>query len=408
MALDMNSTFAPIMKELYTPNEIQELVLTDRPGLAIAKRREDFYGSDAKQPTLYGNPQNRSADFSTALAQTSTSSASAFLVTTVKDYSFCSIDNRTIEASKNDKGAFTEALDYEIEGALNSLSNSMSRQFYRSGWGDIARIGNITGTTITLSLASSSFNFEKGMKIVFASTQASSVLRSGTSVTVNSVNRATGTITISAATGSPQNGDWIFCDGDRQNSATPTRVCMSGLDAWVPFGGVSPSESFFGVDRSVDSRLYGNSLDATGQNIEDALLSSLLLSSQNGGNPDFMLVNPVQYTALVRTLGSKVQYIDLDVDNVKVGFRGIQIQGPKQVVTVLQDIWCPGDRAYTVESKNILLHSTGPAPKMFDTDGIPYLRSNSQDGVDVRIYSYAQVRVLQPSHFVTTQLTPVG
>lgn len=404
MALDFTS-FGGAMKELYTPDKLQELVLTDRPLLAIIPKSEDFFGLDVKQPTLIGNPQNRSATFGTGQGQTSTSTIKAFAVTTVTDYSFCTIDNRTIKATENDKGAFAKAIEVEIDGAVNSLSNSMARQLYRSGWGGIGKIGSITGSVITLSDATSSFNFEIGMSVVFAATESASALNSATAVTITAVNRSAGTVTLSATTGTPATGNYIFCAGDRQNSASPTRLCMSGVEAWVPFGGALSGDSFFGVDRTIDSRLYGNSLDATSLNIEDALLGGIEQAVANAGSPDYVMVNPVQYLNLVRTLGAKVQYIDLDVADTKVGFRGVQVQGPKGVVNVMQDIWCPGDRAYVIESKSLLLHSTGEAPQMFDTDGIPYLRSATSDGVDVRVYSYAQLRCLQPSHFCTVKLS---
>jgi len=72
----------------------------------------------------------------------------------------------------------------------------------------------------------------------------------------------------------------------------------------------------------------------------------------------------------------------------------------------MSDIWCPGDRAYVVESKSLLLHSLGPVPDVWSEDGLEFLRSASADGVDVRLYAYPQLRVLQPSHFCTIKLSP--
>lgn len=406
MALDYSTTFAPVMKEIYTPNKVTELVLKDRPLLAIVDKQSDFFGSDVKQPALIGNASNYSADFATGLAGTSTSTYKAFIVTRAKYYAFVSITNETLEASANDKGAFKSGLKSEIDSGMNGISNSLARQMYRSGWGDIGQIGTITGTTITLSVAAQAFNFEVNQSLQFAAALGTGATRSATAVTVTAVNRSAGTIVISATTGSPANGDFIFVAGDRDNGTTPVKRCLTGLEAWVPFGGVTAGsgDSFFGVDRGVDSRLYGNSLDASSMNLEEALLGGIELSTANSGSPDYVMINPVQYLALVKTLTGRVQYTNLDVPNTKIGFRGILVQGPKGDVTVMSDINCPADRGWVIQSEDMLWHTLNDAPELFEADGLPYLRDNGADSVNVRIKSYSQLRILAPSHFTCIKL----
>lgn len=404
------TSFAPALKELYVPNKLQEVVLTGRPLLALIDKEEDFFGEWAKQPTLVGNPQNHSANFAQAQNAATSSTLKAFLVTRAKYYSFVTIDNETLKASANDKGAFAKALETEIDGGLNGHSNILSQYMYRSGWGEVGQIGSITGTTITLSLAGDAFNFEIGMQIVFATTLNASALNSATPVSVTAVNRSPGstiaTITISGTTGTPAINNFIFRAGDRDNSATPSRLVLSGLGAWVPSVGNQPgvSDSFFSVNRSSDSRLYGSAIDGTSMNIEDAILAGIEAATANGGTPDYVFINPIQYLALQRILSSKVQYIDLELEDVPVAFRGIVFQNGSGVVKVMSDIWCPQNRAFVCESKSMMLHSLGSAPQLFDTDGNVELRSATSDGVDVRIYSYAQLRVLKPSHFANVAL----
>lgn len=404
MVLD-STAFAPAFKELYTPNKLQELVLTDRPLMAICPKDEDFFGSHTNQATLYGNPQNASATFATGQALTTTSSLSAFIVTRAPYYSFATIDNQTLKAAANDEGAFIDALELETDGAINICVNRIAQQMYRGGWGDVGVIGSINSTVITLADASTAFNFEKGMNIVFAANQFTAALNSATAVSVTAVNRGLGQITISGTTGTPAAGNYIFVSGDRGAGSSPARLVLTGLGGWVPSVAPSNGESFFAIDRSVDSRLYGNAIDGTQKPLEEAFLDGIRTSVQNGGSPDYILCNPVQYTALEKALGSKVQYIDLEIPETSIGFRGIQIQGPKNPVKVLQDGWCPGTSAFVVETKNMLLHSLGAVPHIFDTDGNMNLRNVSLDAVDVRITSYAQLRVLQPSHFCNITLS---
>ena len=79
---------------------------------------QDFGGKNLPIPIIFGNPQNRSATFSTAVAGTTNSQLKDFVLTRNKDYSIASIDNETLESSKGNSNAFLEAATVEI----NSVS----------------------------------------------------------------------------------------------------------------------------------------------------------------------------------------------------------------------------------------------------------------------------------------------
>lgn len=411
MSLDLTS-FDAALKQHYTKEMVENLVFKDNPLLALVSKDENFGGRNLPVPMIHGNPQNRSATFATAQAGTSTSLVKAFLLTRVKDYGIATVDNETLEASKENENAFLEAAVTEIDGVINGLSRSLAIALYRSGWGDIGQIATngISSATVTLGSAADANNFEVNQVVVFSSSQNAATLRnSGGSLTVQSVDRSAGTVTFTAAVSTlnaVQAGDYIFVKGDRQDSATPSRLKIAGLEAWCPATAPSASESFFGVDRSVDpARLAGSRYDASaGVPIEEALIEGAARVSEQGGKIDHMFMGFRTWSSLEKALGSKVQYTDLSVKNTEIGFRGIVVNGPRGPINVIPDQNCPSNRVFGCELSALKLYSLGKAPRVIDTDGLSMLRQASADGVEVRYGYYGNMACKKPVSLLNIKL----
>lgn len=388
MALDMTS-FAPALKAYYTRDKIENMVYKDNPFLALVPKMEEFYGANLPVPIIYGNPTGRSATFSTAQSNKNNSLLKSFTLTRTKDYSLASIDNETLEASQNDKGAFLEAATVEIDGAMQAAARSLATALFRDGSGAIGRINaTVTGTTLTLATLVDIVNFEVGMKIQFSSAATSASLRdSGEALTITAIDRSAGSMTTALnlnTIAGLTSQDYINVQGDIEGK-------IKGLDAWLPSS--VTSTSFFGVDRTADStRLGGCRYDASSQPIEEGLVDALSFVAREGGSPDHCFINYANFANLEKALGSKVQYVNLGVDGVpSVGFRGMMINGPKGPVKVVADQNCPAAVAYLVQMDVWKLYSMGMAPKILDSDGMKMLRESSADSVEVRCGYYAQL-----------------
>lgn len=403
-------SFDAALKEHYTDDTVQNLVYTDRPFLGLVSKMEKFGGTDLPIPLIYANPQNRSQDFATAIAGVSTTGVKAFKLTRVHDYSVVKIDNETMEASVGDANAFMEARTTEIDGAINALSNSLAQKLYRSGWGVVGNIAlatSVVGTTLTLSDPNDVVNFEVGQVIQFSDTEGSSVLRDGgDSVTVTGVDRSSGILTVTPALSGVaglQPGDFIFFKGDRDNAASPVRLCVSGLAAWCPI--TTPSAAlFFGVDRTVDSsRLGGLRLDASTMPIEEALISAVSLVSREGGKPDHCFLSYAQFSQLEKALGAKVQYINVKM-TADIGFAGIQVNGGKGTVKIIPDQNCPDTSMFILQLNTWKLYSLGKAVKCLNSDGLTMLRQANADGVEVRYGYYANLGCSAPGYNIHVKL----
>ena len=401
MALDLTS-FDAALKQHYTSDRIENMVYSDNPLLAMIAKYEQFGGRNLPVPIVYGNPQGRSATFSTAQANKTNSQLVDFVLTRDKDYSLASIDNETLEASKGNANAFMEAATLEIDGAINSNTRSLAIAMYGSGSGSIGQVSaGTTGTSIQLKNVEDVTNFEVGMEIVVSTADGGGSVKSGT-ITVNGVNRDSGVLTVDAASAidggtGVATDDYIFVEGDYD-------LKLKGLAAWLPASAPGGSDSFFSVNRSVDAtRLAGIRYDGSAEPIEEALIGAASRVGREGGKPTHCFLSYSKYADLEKALGSKVQYVDERV-NVEIAFRGIMVNGPRGPIKVMPDQNCPEDVAYMLQMDTWKLYSLGKAPKILDSDGMKMLRESGADAVEVRIGYYAQMGCKAPGYNARVQL----
>jgi len=216
---------------------------------------------------------------------------------------------------------------------------------------------------------------------------------------VSAVNRSSGIVTINAtytSSGTIAANDYLFCNGDRGAK-------LKGLDAWVP-SSAPDSTTFFGVNRAVDTvRLGGNRYDGSALPIEEALIEGAARAAREGAKIDHYFVNYDTYSELQKALGAKVQYVDLKA-TAEVGFRGIQINGPRGPITVVPDQNALSDCAFGLQLDTWKLYSLGKAVRVIDTDGLQMLRQASSDGVEVRYGFYGQLGCRAPGYNIRVTL----
>lgn len=400
MSLDMTA-FDAALKVHYTDDRVQNMVYEDAPLLALLPKMEQFGGKNLPIPIWYGNSQNRSASFSTAVGQSSNESIEDFVLTRANDYSVAQIDNETMEASEGNANAFMEAAKTAIDGALHTLSRSLSIALYGTGSGKLGQLSATSGVTtlITLSEPEDVVNFEKGMELVLSTANGGGSVKTGSTI-VTGVDRDAGTVTVATSlatfTAVGAVNDYIFAKGDYDAK-------IKGLLAWIP--STAPSSSaFFGVDRTQDAtRLGGIRFDGSAMPIEEALVKAASRAAREGAKPDKCFISYSKYADLENSLGSKVQYVDLKA-TAEISFRGIQINGPRGPIQVVPDANCPNDRAFMLCMKTWKLYSLKKVPRIIDSDGLKMLRQSTADGVEIRAVYRAQLGCNAPGHNVNIKL----
>ena len=386
MGLDL-TTASAILKTLYPSNRVRSITYKNNPLLAMLPKDEGFTGENAKIPLQYGNPQGRSSVFATAQANVGNSAYEAFLVTRIQDYGVATIANEAIKAARDNKGAFIRTLETEVNNMLFSIRRSLATALYGSGSGTIGQVSNSSPTTtLTLVQIRDHTNFEVGMVLQLSTADGGGTVKTGTTK-ITDINRGTGVLTVatdvSGFTAAGAALDFIFMEGDYDNK-------ISGLKAWIP--STAPgATAFFGVDRTSDTeRLGGVRIAGGGAPIEEVLIDTMEQMGSYGASPSAFFMNYREWGSLAKTLEGKVQIISIQVDGM-AGFRGLRMQGPTGAVDVIPDVNCPAGVGYLLQLDTWVLKSLGPAPHLFDTDGLMSLRQATADGVEVRGQYYAQL-----------------
>ena len=382
---------AAILKTVYPNGLPKDATYKDNPLLALMPKETDFYGDYKKVPLKYAPNAGRSSAFSTAQTNASNVKNIAFLLDRESDYAVAKLSNELILASKNNAGAFVSALKQEIDSAQQNIANSAAQAVYGSGSGKIGQISatsNVGTATITLANPEDVVFFEAGYKIVASTANGGGAVKSG-SVTIQSVNRVTGQLTAtgnwSAGIGTIAAGDFLFIEGDYDSK-------MKGLAAWLPSTAPTSGDNFFGVDRSTDvTRLAGWRGDLSSLPIEEALIEGGYLIGRDGGKVDHVFMSFDKYADLIKSLGAKVQLVDVMAKDAGIGFQGVKVNVGKSIATVIPDRNCPSDKMYMLQLDTWKLSSLEGMPMILDMDGLKSLRVSNADALEIRVGYYANV-----------------
>jgi hypothetical protein len=393
--LDLSAMNAAL-KELYSGQVVEDLVYADNPLLAMVKKNTDFGGKYKPIPIINGVSQGRSSVFANAQANQSAMQIQSFLLTRASDYSLASIDNQTMLASRTDKMSFLEGSKILVDGALRSCTLSLASALFRSGTGSIGAISSISTGVITLTVAGDVVQFEINQVLQANASDGGASPRSALGYVV-AVNRQAGTVTVAASQGgaaaSPSGwtaADFLLVQGD--NNAK-----IKGLSAWIPATAPTSSDSFFGVNRSVDTvRLAGLPYSGTAQSIEEALIDSSSQLAREGGKPNVFVTNFTSYSGLEKALGTKVQYVDMKA-TAEIAFRGMLVNGAASTIKVFPDRSCPATLGYLLQMDTWALECLGDAPQILRYgDGLEMLRISNADAGEIRVGYYANLSCRAP------------
>lgn len=411
------------LKELYADDRdyLKDLVYKENPFLALVPKNESPDGMSGKYlpvPIEYGVPQGRSHTFSSAQGNQTATQVNSFFVYRISDYQIVSITNELLESTKTNAAAFIDSAKLMMDGGFRNATNNIAFELFSDGTGTRAQI-SATGwsfsnptATVTLANASDIVNFEVGMTLRASATRGGAV--SSDTGAVATVNRATGVLTLTMSDSSPDtqwaNSGYLSVDGDLPTAGTTTIntcLCLAGLLAWLPT--TSPTSTlFWGVDRSTDpTRLGGCRFNATAYTIEEGITNALAFLNREGGKPDLCIMDFASYANLVNSLGAKVQYVQVNHDEVDVAFEGIRFQSAYGTVNVLADRSCPAQTAFLLTMNTWKLRSTGKVPHIltYGVEGLEGLRIGTADALEIRIGHYSNLICSAPGWNCVVQLS---
>lgn len=418
------------LKELYTDDKdyMKNIVYAKNPWLAMIPKNESpdgFAGKYIPVPLEYGNPAGRAHVFANAQNQQTATDVVSYFVYAIQDYQLVTITNLLMEQTKTNAGAFVDEASRTLDNGFRNLSNNMAFELFSGGTasrGVISSAGvSYSSPTLTFTLSNPQqvVQFEVGMTLQATATDGGAALQevSGTidAIQITSVNRGTGVISGTVVQGAPQSswgaGDYLQVLGDIGIGGASTiagLLGLSGLAAWVPTVDPPANDNFWGVNRSADvTRLGGLRYNATSMSISEGLTNALALGNREGAAFDLILIDFVSYSTLINELGAKVQYVQLEHDEVPVAFEAIHFHSAYGKIPVLADRSQPAQQANLITTDTWKLRTLGKAPHIltYGMEGLEGLRVGNADALEIRIAYYGNVINSAPGYNMNVQLS---
>ncbi len=420
-----------VLKELYPDDGafLKDLVYRKNPALALIPKDESPDGLAGKYlpvPVIFGDPQGRSASFANAQTNQTAVSDISFFVYVAQNYQLATIQNLFIEQTKNKAAAFVDGVKLTMDKSFRNISNNMASDLFGNGSGALGAISSITSGVIVLTDPSRVTQFEVGQTLVSYSTSGltATISTGGALGYVVAVNRSftAPTVTVSATAGggagTPSSwstsfpnlavqGDVNFASGGL-GIGNGLAQKMVGFGGWLPTTAPTTNDSFWGVDRSVDpTRLAGVTLDVSSESLEEGLIDLATAINLNGGEPDMCFINFTSYAALLKAVGSKVQYVQVEHDMADLSFKALHLQTPMGPIPVIPDRSCPARTAYMLQMDTWKMRTIGKAPHIltYGPEGLEGLRTSSADALEIRIGNYGNITCSAPGWSGTALLS---
>jgi hypothetical protein len=390
-----------ILKTKYDQKKLYELTYPDCAFLGSVRKDLKFGGNNARITLRYGRPQGGSMVFGTAQTNKTSSSDVGMLLTRAKDYHICGITGEALLAGEGSENTLISAVNGEMEGCTLNFRRSLSVQLYANGGGARSQFDGVTSIaskTMPLLDAQQIVFFEVGQWCVLATTDGTTGSVEANHEQISAVDRDAGKISATSAAWNTvittaANTDYIFREGD-------FGVAIKGLEAWIPATAPASGDSFFGVDRSVDTtRLAGVRFAAsTGAAKEDTLVDCSARLGREGGIPDTVYLQNLDRADIVKNLAGKAVFDMTKATDGSVGYKALILEGDKAPIKVVVDPNQKKGRFHMLQLDTWVLKSLKGVPHFIDEDGNKLLREATSDGFEWRMRALWQLGCEAPGY----------
>lgn len=401
MATITTTTFAALLKRIYSPKQVQYMAFKKRPLLGLMKKNTtNFGGSSYSVPVEYGRNAGRSAVFTTAQTNAGGTGSAVFLVTRAKDYGVAKIENEAILASIGSNASFMPALKNAMERTIDAVSFAISKDLWSNGGGALGVISSgSASTTITLTNKEDAINFFPGQVVVYATTDGTTGAVAAGSATISAVDHDAGTISTAGAAFNDAgklnglaDGNYLFQEGD-------FGAKFPGIPGWIT--SAAPTTTLYGVTRTVaPNDLAGLRPVVTGAStVHEKIIIACGKVAYMGCETTHIFMNPTDVSTLVLELESKVVYNKVTSPKqhevAQVSFDSIRFMTPMGPVDIVADMHCPKGRIYGLNMDTWEFGSLGGAPRVL-AEGDDIFVYNA-DAKEIRIGYYGAPYCTAPS-----------
>jgi hypothetical protein len=398
------------LKRIYPKRPPHNIASWPHPFYANCPTDDSWTGEENfKQSVEYSLPQGIGGDFAKAQTASTTSSTlgKAFDVPRRWKNGFAKIRGKAIVATGSNEGAFFKAVQRETDNGIKSYGDRLSVEVVNGdGNGNLGRCktsGAISGTTVTLNEKWTATRFKEGMSLNRSTDGTLANIQAETYI-VTKVNYKAGTITLNVVT-NLADGNYLAAAGDYEEGS------LHGVFAWIPLTEPGSSDSFFGVNRSVNPTLLsGHRLDSsTASNSVKEQVMDLTSEMSTAGSIDDSgeldgYLHPYQWNRIQKELDAQVKR-DQGA-NGKFGHPYISHMAGGKEVKFFQDNDFPADRLFITARKSWVIRHAMGFPHLNEDDGRPAQRSHNEDAIEVRLRSAGNLFNLAPGASGVAPLTP--
>jgi hypothetical protein len=392
-----------LLKKLFA-NKLEEIVYSRSELLKRAKKNTKVGGEDFSFSIRVTPTAGTSNDFTEAQAAQAESKIVKFAVPFRRQFTVMTIEDELIARTRagGNTAAFDEAVKVEARAAVESSGEKLSRDAWRDGGGSMGVIDSTTttsSTTLKLANRSDIRGFHSGQHLHFSNDNGTSSpgdgLRSATAVEIVSVNRALGTMVLSATMDSVSaaTGDFIYLRGGYQKG-------WFGNRGWVPDADPSASEDWCGVDRTdVDIlRTSGVRVDGDGNQMVETLFDAGAEASINGIDTPQLFAHPRDLVRLRKQLQGQVTYSG---DSQKVGGK-MSIALESGNCEIISEPWLVEGIAHLGDASLFEIGSAGEVPTPWaDENGKLFRTKDTAAAREGRLACFGNFRNNNPGKWVS-------
>ena len=399
-------TLSQILKEYYlgpvTEQLNNEVLLLSR----LEAKSEDLVGKRAYVPLHWGRSGGVGARSESAALPAAGKQQYEKAVYDLKYlYGRVEVTGPSMAKTKNEAGAFLQALKSELDGVRNDLKKDLARQVYGGGTGAIAT--GTAGSTTTLTVPVEAIRkgqIYPGMVVDIFDVSASTTVATYVKVAVDSVNVSTGVVTFAAsgldgASAVPlaaalASGDYIVRSGVTVSSASVDNTYslsdeIDGLQRIVassatPLGGITPTgNSAWWDNQRVTASGTAGSGSTYALTLED-IQKGLNLARIAGGMPSSVITSLGVQREFYMLLQDLVRYVEPDsATGYAAGFKALSYNG----MPIIADIDAPYGKMFILDESTIKVFSDQDW-HFLDADGLTLRQVTGYDKFEAILARY--------------------
>lgn len=388
--MSMNQNVLNMLK-IYYKDKVENLLFRNSPVFSkIGKERIE--GKSANFAALAGFSGGVGGDYAKALEYASEVGACAqWEVTPGQVFGVVSFNNKEVQASASNKGAFIRTADAKMFTSFDAVKKVLATALYGRGYGEVCASGYTTAITAGTAFQIANLpefammTFVPGMKLALKSSITSSVVLC--TLTVTAANGTTITvISDKTVASSALKATDILCVANSMDASGNPLLPM-GLAGWIPNvhgrkdTGSGTNEwsdyvarSFMGVVRNVNQDALCGAyvpVPATAENKDVTVKKLIRKLRRQGSKADLIVLNDEDFESMSSTIATTDTYftqtsgkakrtINTGVAEMTAAFSTNFIEN------VYDDPFCPKGRFYVLDSDTVKFWSYSNADKVMD------------------------------------------